>query len=234
MPRDAPVTSATLPSSGRSQSSGAAATASPTVTTWPDTYAERPESRKRSVDSTLPSAPGATRSSWPVPPVAQLLRRRAREALERALRDRGARVARPLSGGVREHDQAAARRELADVVVEEVVGGAQVLAARDPGGVEQERAEPVVLVGAVARAQPGVGGRAARVLVVDPRLGADRREHARDRLGQPPAGRRAEQRGRVQDGRAGLVAAQLDRVGKPEPAHHEAARARLGELLIAV
>ena len=227
------MTSATLPSSGRSQSSGAAATASPTVTIWPETYAERPESRKRSVDSTLPSAPGATRSSWPVPPF------RSSFAAERAKPSsaRCATAARASDGPVgrrAEHDQAAARRELADVSVEEVVGGPQVLAARDPGGVEQQRAEAVVLVGAVARAQPGVGGRAAGVLVVDPRLGADRREHARDRLGQPPAWRRAEQRGRVQDGRSGLVAAQLDRVGKPEPAHHQAARARLGELLIAV
>jgi hypothetical protein len=118
--------------------------------------------------------------------------------------------------------------------MEEVVGGAQVLAARDARGVEQQRAEAVALVGAVARAQPGVGRRAAGVLVVDPGRGADRGEHARGRLGEAPAGCRTEQRGGVQHRRAGLVAPQHDRVGKPEPAHHEAARTRLGELLVAV
>ena len=227
------MTSATLPSSGRSQSAVVAATASPTVTTWPETYAERPESRKRSVDSTLPSAPGATRSSWPVAPPAELLGGRAGEALERALGDRGARLAGAV-GRRAEHDQAPARRELPDVLVEELVGGAQLLAARDARRVEQERAELVGLVGAVARSQTGVGGRAARGLVGDPGVGADRGEHARDRLGEAPAGYRPEQRGGLQHGRSRLVAAQHDRVGETEPAHHEAARTRLGELLVTV
>ena len=53
MPRAAPVTSATLPVSGRSQSSvsGPGATAAPIRTTWPETNADLGESRKRSVDS---------------------------------------------------------------------------------------------------------------------------------------------------------------------------------------
>ena len=55
IPREAPVTAASLPASGADQSAGASAAAAPTRITWPDTYAERPESRKRRVDSSSAS-----------------------------------------------------------------------------------------------------------------------------------------------------------------------------------
>ena len=64
MPRAAPVTRATLPTRGRSQfqisGSVAGLPAAPMRITWPETYADLPESRNRSVDSIRGSAPGAT------------------------------------------------------------------------------------------------------------------------------------------------------------------------------
>jgi hypothetical protein len=60
MPRAAPVTRAILPSSGRSQSAGGMDEPDPIRMTWPETYADRPDSRNRIVDSIEPSAPGAT------------------------------------------------------------------------------------------------------------------------------------------------------------------------------
>ena len=72
MPRLAPVTSATLPASGRSQSATSPASVWPGVvpmrTTWPETYADLADSRNASVDAMAPSAPAATYTSWAVPP----------------------------------------------------------------------------------------------------------------------------------------------------------------------
>ncbi len=51
MPRAAPVTMATFPSSGLSQSAGATESSAPTRMTWPLTNADLADSRKRSVDS---------------------------------------------------------------------------------------------------------------------------------------------------------------------------------------
>ena len=119
--------------------------------------------------------------------------------------------------------------------MEEVVGGAQV-GARPPCPRRRSTsgAERVGLVGAVARVQARVHGGAAGVLVRHPGLGADRLEHARRRLREPASGGRAEQRRRVEHGRPRLVPAQHGRLRKAQPAHHEAARSRVGELLIAV
>src|SRR3954447_7583687 len=68
IPRAAPVTSATRPSIGRSQSSSGCSGLGVTRTICPDTYAERGESRKRTVESIWSSAPGATSTSWTVAP----------------------------------------------------------------------------------------------------------------------------------------------------------------------
>ena len=62
MPRAAPVTTATLPASGRAASAGTAPSAVATGTNWPETYAARPESRNASA----PAAPGAV-SGTPSP-----------------------------------------------------------------------------------------------------------------------------------------------------------------------
>ena len=51
MPRAAPVTTATLPSSGLSQSAGGAESAAPTRNTCPSTYADLPDRMNRTVDS---------------------------------------------------------------------------------------------------------------------------------------------------------------------------------------
>src|SRR3954447_25839516 len=68
MPRAAPVTSATRPSSGRSQSTSGCSGLAVIRTSWPETYALRGESRKRTVESIWSSAPGATSTSWTVAP----------------------------------------------------------------------------------------------------------------------------------------------------------------------
>ena len=60
MPREAPVTSATLPSSGFSQLTSGGTSAWPMRTTWPDTYADLGESRKLSVEPSCCSAPCST------------------------------------------------------------------------------------------------------------------------------------------------------------------------------
>ena len=77
MPRAAPVTSATFPSRGRSQSivrpeSGpgtALDTAGPIRTTCPETYADFGEAKNRSVEASWSSAFGATYSSCAVTPL---------------------------------------------------------------------------------------------------------------------------------------------------------------------
>ncbi len=64
MPRLAPVTIATWPASGRSQSATSPASVwsevVPMRTTWPETYADLADSRNASVDKVAPSAPSAT------------------------------------------------------------------------------------------------------------------------------------------------------------------------------
>ena len=172
IPREAPVTSATLPASGASQSGVAAATASPMLDDLPGHVgrAAREQEAQRRLDVAL----GARRDAHELRrrAGAQLLRGGAHEALERALGDGGAGVGGRAGRGA-EHEQPAAGRDLADVRVEEVVGGAQVLGGRDPGGVEHDGAERVGLVGAVARVHAGVLGGAARVLRRPPSLRAD-------------------------------------------------------------
>lgn len=65
IPREAPVTSATLPSSGFAQSAGAEAVlvSVPTRMTWASTKADFDDSKNRSVDSVASSAPSATYTS---------------------------------------------------------------------------------------------------------------------------------------------------------------------------
>ena len=76
MPRAAPVTTATLPSSGRSQSFGAVASAEPTRMTCASTKADLADSTKRTVDS-RPVRPvlasGETYTSWTVEPLSSSL-----------------------------------------------------------------------------------------------------------------------------------------------------------------
>ncbi len=119
-PREAPVTSATLPSSGRFQSSvGVLSTAAPIRITWPDTYAERGESRKRSVESiSLLGALGHV-DQLHRRAAAHLLAERSGEALQRPLRGRLA--GRPSSRRGAEHDHAAGPGDALHVGMEEAL-----------------------------------------------------------------------------------------------------------------
>ena len=123
IPRAAPVTSATLPASGRSQS-GVSATA-PAPTAIDLAVDVRGAAGEQEAQRRLDAVLGAGRDAQQLAggAAAQLLGGRADEALQRALGHRGARPAR----GVRrraEDDQPAARTQRADVGVQERVRGA--------------------------------------------------------------------------------------------------------------
>ncbi len=70
MPCAAPVTTATRPSNGRSQSVASVVLlgCAATRTTWPLTNADRPDRKKRSVDSRASSAPSSTSTRLAVAP----------------------------------------------------------------------------------------------------------------------------------------------------------------------
>lgn len=68
MPRAEPVTRAVRPESGATQSATGSGVAPVTSTTWPLTYADRGERRKRRVDPADAAAPGTIRTSCTVAP----------------------------------------------------------------------------------------------------------------------------------------------------------------------
>ena len=128
----------------------------------------------------------------------------ADEALQRALRRvraRGFQGARPPGnlGRRSEDDHAAVRLQPPDRRVEERVQRDQLLAGRDPGGVEHERLEALVAArGRVPhlRAQLRLGRRDAQRLVqLGVRLCVRVGQHPRGGAREPAAGRAAEQHG---------------------------------------
>ncbi len=145
---------------------------------------------------------------------AHLLGDRAREALERALGDRLARR-RAIAGRGAEHDHSPAALDPADGRAEECAQLTEVARAGDPGGVEHERLERVVLACGLGvpdgRVEPCAGRRAAQVVAqLGGRLGAGAREHARHRAGQPAARGGAEQHAAAYHRVAGRVPLELD------------------------
>ena len=208
MPREAPVTTATRPASGCSQSFGSVFSPAPIRTTWPETYAERAQSRKRSVDSALASAPGATYTSCAVAPWRSSLAAERDEALERALGHR-LRAAGGELGRRAEHDEAAARRR--------ACGSRRGRTRRARAGPPS----PSMPVASKTSAPSSDG-----VLVVGlPHVARSRRRAAASARGQrcsPIRPSPPEQGGSGEGGLAGLVTAQRARLGQAEPLGDEA------------
>ena len=130
MPREAPVTSATLPVSGLSMlgtGSASVVPVAPIRTTWPETYARLggQEEGERRVDRHLGALGDVHELDGAA--AADLLAERAGEALQGALRD-PLRAGQQLRHGA-EHDDPAAREQAAHQRLEELLQGDQ------PGGV---------------------------------------------------------------------------------------------------
>ena len=211
MPRAAPVTSATLPASGRFQSAGTPDGA-PTAITWPETYAERPESRNRSVDAMPSSAPGATRTSCAVaPPRTSFASDRTKPSSARCPRPAST-IARPLgaSAATTGEKNANSSRSSALAPIPE--------ASKTSAPNRSVRSAPAAPAGPApagpAPAGPAPAGPAPR-RPPRPRVDAGLAQHARGRLGEAAAARGAEQRGAVQQRRARLETAQRAGSGRP-------------------
>ena len=196
MPRLAPVTRATLPSSGRVQSAtspGLAAPCAPIRTTWPDTYADLGESRnaRRAGDRAL--GPVGDVHELDGAAAADLLAEAAGEALERALGDPLGAV--DLLGRRADHDHPRAPVEAAQQGSEEVAERDQLVRGRQAGRVEDQALVRRVGVRLVD------GGDAEDV------------EDADQRLGQPaPA---ADQDGAVTSGAPSTYRSSLVGWGRP-------------------
>ncbi len=157
MPRLAPVTSATLPSSGRCQSatSGASVDGGADADHLPRDVRRlrRQQEGQRARDGCLGS--GGDVDELDGGAAADLLAERPGEALERALGDPLG--VRSVRSGVRaEDDDAAARREAAQQGLEEVAQGDQALGGGDAGGVVHEAPVGVARLGirALGDAEP--------------------------------------------------------------------------------
>ena len=196
IPREAPVTSATLPASGRSQSSSGwrSEGGDPDDLARDIGRARREQEAQRRLDLVLGA--GGDVDELRAGALADLLADRAGEALERALRGRLARrLARP-PGGVPRTMTRPRRCDPADRRVEELPELAQLGRVVDPGGVEDQRLEALVAGGLRIpdrRVDPGLADRGALAVERGRDVGAGRAEHARDRAGETAAGRGAEQ-----------------------------------------
>ena len=201
MPRAAPVTSATWPASGRSQSSGTSRRPAPIRITWPETYAERADSRNRRVDSTAPRRRARRRPVGRCRPGRTPCRAEG-EALQGPLG--GGLAGEPHSVGRRaEHDHPAARASDR--------GSAGGRSRRARAG----RSESVMPVASKTRAggvRP-VGGRRSRRRRLRRRRRAE--QPARPAASRPP-GAAPSRTGRATSGSPGLVPAQPRRVGQAE------------------
>ena len=218
MPRAAPVTSATLPASGRSQSSGAAATPAPdrdhlAVDVRGAAGEQEPQRRLDAVLGAGRDADELRRGAARAAPSP----RSARSPRARAGRRRRARR-RPPPAACRARAAGRSAPSWRMCGCKKLVGRAQVLAARDARRVEQERPERVVLVGAVARTparrpsrRRGRGGRRptprrrSRPAPARPARRAVRRARRRAARARPVRARRARggAAGRGRAGRAG-------------------------------
>ena len=202
IPRAAPVTSATLPSRGRSQSIwlGGVEVTAPGRSGPPGRRRTPTAARGRSAASTRARQRRLERVFACRAHVQQLrggatsdlLADRAHEPLERPLGDRLRRRGAVL-GRRAEHDHPTTAEHPADRRVQKGPRLRELLACLDPGGVEHERLE-ALLIGCGLRipdpgAQLGVGRRGAQVLVHRRQhVGADSREHGGER-GAPAASR---------------------------------------------
>jgi hypothetical protein len=122
--------------------------------------------------------------------------------------------------------------------MQEAMGGNQLVAGADPGGVEHQRVEALVGARRVRvpdpGRQPGGGRRGAHALVhLGEHVGVDRAQD-RGQLADQPAARGAEQDGTRDHRPPGTVALQLRRLGQSDLSGDEPADRSVDELLIAV